>query len=197
MARAAAGGSCCPGRSTITRPLRATWRNTAVAACLRWIKVNFPEPKVQVVKEQADGKDKIVYGSEVARLLHRPNKFWSRFEFDAACSLSYVVDGNCYIRMIRSASGKVVELWWIPHWMIFPRSPMDGSVYIGWYDYEVNGRTERIPVEDIIHWRNGIDPRDDRRGFSEVKQGVRTDLRAQRVRHVHRRCSATWASSAR
>jgi HK97 family phage portal protein len=149
------------------------WRNTAVACCLRWIKVNFPEPKVEVVRELGGGKHQVVHGSEVAKLLHRPNKFWDRYQFYAACSLSYFVDGNCYIRKIRSASGKVVELWWIPHWMIFPRWTMDGSTYIGWYDYEVNGKTERIPCADIIHWRNGIDPRDDRRGFSDLKTGVR------------------------
>ncbi len=149
------------------------WRNTAVACCLRWIKVNFPEPRVEVIKEQAGGKHQVVHESEVAKLLHRPNKFWDRYQFYAACCLSYFVDGNCYIRKIRSASGKVVELWWVPHWLIFPRWRMDGTEYIGWYDYEVNGKTERIPVADIIHWRNGIDPRDDRRGFSEIKQGVR------------------------
>lgn len=150
------------------------WRNSAVAACLRWIKINFPEPKIEVIKELGDGKDEVVRKSEVAKLLSRPNPFWDRYQFYAACSLSYIVDGNCYIRKIRSASGKVVQLWWIPHWLIFPRWKMDGSEYIGWYDYNVNGKTERIPIDDIIHWRNGIDPRDDRRGFSEVKQGVRS-----------------------
>ena len=86
----------------------------------------------------------------------------------------YVVDGNCYVRKVRSAAGKVVQLWWVPHWLIFPRWVPDGSQYIGWYDYEVNGTREKIPVKDIIHWRNGIDPRDDRKGFSELKQGVRS-----------------------
>jgi HK97 family phage portal protein len=149
------------------------WRNSAVAACLRWIKVNFPEPRVEVITETADGKEEIVQKSEVARLLHRPNPHWDRFQFDAACSLSYIVDGNCYIRKIRSGAGKPVQLWWIPHWMIEPRWLTDGTQYIGWYDYTVNGRIERIPVDDIIHWRNGIDPRNDRKGFSELKQGVR------------------------
>jgi HK97 family phage portal protein len=149
------------------------WRNTAVAACLRWIKVNFPEPRVEVVKEADDGKEEIVRKSEVVKLLHRPNDFYDRFQFYAACSLSYVVDGNCYIRKIRSGSHKVVQLWWIPHWLIWPRWRTDGTQFIGWYDYEVNGHIEHIPVDDIIHWKNGVDPRDDRRGFSDTKTAVR------------------------
>lgn len=148
------------------------WRNSAVACCLRWIKVNFPEPRVEVIQELADGKEEVVRKSEVQRLLHRPNPFYDRYSFDAICSLSYVVDGNCYIRKVRSNAGKVVQLWWLPHWLVFPRWKSDGTEFIGWYDYEVNGRIERIPIDDIIHWKNGSDPRDDRRGFSDLKQAV-------------------------
>lgn len=150
------------------------WRNSAVACCLRWIRVNYPEPVLEVVRKLPDGKDEVVTNSEVVKLLHRPNPFYDRWTFSAACVLSYVVDGNCYVRKIRSASGKVVQLWWVPHWLIFPRWRMDGTEFIGWYDYEVNGYRERIEIDDIIHWKCGTDPRDDRKGFSEVKSTLRS-----------------------
>src|SRR5262249_36580728 len=51
--------------------------------------------------------------------------------------------------------------------------PDDGSEYItGWKVY-VDTREYLIPVEDIIHVRDGIDPRNDRLGISALKSCVR------------------------
>jgi len=50
------------------------WRNSAVACCLRWIRVNYPEPVLEVVRKLPDGKDEVVTNSEVVKLLHRPTR---------------------------------------------------------------------------------------------------------------------------
>jgi phage portal protein BeeE len=57
--------------------------------------------------------------------------------------------------------------------MCWPRWNPDGTEFIGWYEYEVNGKLERIEVEDMIHFKMGVDPRDERRGFSDLKTAVR------------------------
>lgn len=149
------------------------WRNSAVAACLRWIKTNFPEPTVEVVRDLADGTEEIQKGHALPKLLKRPNKFYDWYTLGAICSLSAVVDGNFYLRKIRSGSGQVVELWWIPHWLCRPRWKADGTEFIGWYEYQVNGRWVRVEVEDIIHFRSGIDPWNARLGWTELKAALR------------------------
>lgn len=149
------------------------WRNSTVAACLGWLARNFAEPKLEAVRTKRDGSKEIV-PSDCVRLLNKPNKFYGKYQLAAAMVLSAKVDGNVYLRKIRSAAGVPVELWWIPHWLIWPRWNPDGSEFVGWYEYSVNGKIERIAVEDIVHIRIGIDPRDDRKGFSEVKQTVRS-----------------------
>lgn len=149
------------------------WRNSSVAACLRWIRVNFPEPKVEVVRDQADGQEQIQPRHELTKLLARPNKFYDWYVLGAVCVLSAVVDGNFYIRKIRSGSGKPVELWWLPHWLVRPRWKGDGTEFIGWYEYLVNGKWIRVEVEDMIHFRTGCDPRNARLGWSELKAALR------------------------
>jgi len=152
------------------------WRNSAAAACLRWIRINFPEPLLEAVLDGADGiggRVEVLKRHDCVDLLNRPNPFYDRYTFWAAMSLSAIVDGNAYALKIRSAAGRVVQLWWIPHWLIWPRWKQDGTEFIGWYEYSVNGRTIKVPPSEVIHYRQGIDPRDDRKGFSELKQTVR------------------------
>ena len=151
------------------------WRNSAVAACLRWLRINFPEPVLQaVVDGEGPGDVTQVPDHPCVALLKRPNAFYDWWTLSAAMVLSAVVDGNAYLLKVRSKSGAVVGLWWVPHWLIWPRWDSDGSEFIGWYEYSVNGRILKLPIEDVVHFRQGIDPRDDRKGFSELKQAVRS-----------------------
>jgi HK97 family phage portal protein len=148
------------------------WRNSAVAACLRVLRTNFPEPELEVARGPKP-EDEAIEGHGLARLIRRPNGYYSRFVLWAATILSLVVDGNAYWLKVRSRAGKVVQLWWVPHWMIEPRYPADGSVYLTHYVYLVNGRQIPLRVEDVVHFRQGIDPRNDRLGLSDLKAAVR------------------------
>ena len=150
------------------------WRNSAVAACLRWIRINGPEPLLEAVRDRPDGKIEPVPGHDCVKLLNRPNKFYDRYTFWAIMSLSAVVDGNAYALKIRSGAGKVVELWPVPFWLIWPRWSQDGKDYITHYEYNINGRLIPVPISEVVHYKQGTDPRDDRKGFSELKQTVRS-----------------------
>lgn len=156
-----------------------TWRNTAVAACLGWIENNFSEPILEAVREARAVKGKkskqvdVVTDHPCVKLLERPNRYFDRWTFWSAIALSYVVDGNAYIRKLRARAGNVVELWWLPHWMIWPKWNPDGSTFLDYYEYQVNGHLEWIHPDDIVHLKWGTDPRDDRKGWSKLKQAVR------------------------
>jgi HK97 family phage portal protein len=148
------------------------WRNSAVAACLKVLRTNFPEPHLEVAKGPKP-EDEAIDGHDLEKLIRRPNGHYSRFVLWAATILSLKVDGNAYWIKVRSRAGKVVQLWWVPHWMMECRYPADGSVYLSHYVYLVNGRQVPIRVEDVVHFRQGIDPRNDRLGLSDLKAAVR------------------------
>ena len=42
-------------------------------------------------------------------------------------------------RNIPELAGRVVELWYVPHWTIKPEWPQDGSVFISHYLYSPGG----------------------------------------------------------
>jgi HK97 family phage portal protein len=74
---------------------------------------------------------------------------------------------------VRDALKRPIQLYWVPHWLIQPVWPQDGSVYIRAYQYLRDSEVVQIAREDVIHFRDGIDPRNDRLGLAALKAQFR------------------------
>lgn len=151
--------------------------NSIVGAVVGWIARNFPEAPVRIVKE---GTTEVAYGpagtgpGAMLRLLERPNRRFSGVLQWQATIVDWIVNGNGYWFKVRNGIGRVVELWWLPAHMVEPRWPEnDSSVFISHYEYKVDGRKYAIRPEDIVHFRNGIDPNNTRRGLSKLNSLLR------------------------
>jgi phage portal protein BeeE len=153
--------------------------NTAVLACLGWLMRNFPEAPIRLRKRAPDGSLSDVPISSsgpgyMLSLLEYPNDFYSGALMDAALILDYASTGNAYQVKERNASGRAVRLWWIPKILMRPRwypnpDPAQGQTgYIDWYEYNPNGIPFRLEVNDVIHHRDGLDPRNGREGLSKM-----------------------------
>lgn len=143
--------------------------NSIVSSCVNWIGRNFPEARLVVAKEDAaTGIAKMDPCHAAARLVSRPNPFYSSSILWRPTFSSYVCDGNAYWLKRRSVLKRVVELWYIPHHMIRPVGPDDGSAFITHYEYRT--RTGMVPVApaDIVHFRCGLDPLNPRLGLSDL-----------------------------
>jgi HK97 family phage portal protein len=146
--------------------------NSIVGAVVGWISRNFPEAPVRIVHE--DTTD-IAYSSAstgpgfMLRLLERPNPYFSGVLQWMATVVDWICEGNAYWIKVRNRAGRVVELWWVPARMIEPRWPLDDpTVFISHYSYRVDGVDYAIPVRDVVHFRNGLDPRNTRKGLSRL-----------------------------
>jgi hypothetical protein len=64
-------------------------------------------------------------------------------------------------------------LWWVPSSSMSPRWPADGSAFISHYDYFVGGQVQQIDPSNVIHLRDGFDPRNVRLGLSPLHAMVR------------------------
>jgi len=56
--------------------------------------------------------------------------------------------------------------------MMDPRWPEDGATtteFISHYNYHVNGVDYVVATQDVVHFRNGFDPRNIRRGLSDIQ----------------------------
>lgn len=149
-------------------------KSSLVMAAVNWLGRVLPEAPLQVVRADAKGKEQPIPNHPAVDLLNRPNPFFSGATLWKAFAMSWITSGNVYFFKARNAFGQVVQLWHIPPWMIAPRWPEDGSEFISYYEYQSDGAIVQIPVEDIIHFRDGADPSNmGRTGLSPVASVLR------------------------
>jgi len=148
--------------------------NSAVVNGLAWITRNFGQAEFQVYKQTRDGKEEEIINHPLQRLIERPNPFYGGQTLWAGTLLSYHLDGNAYWLKVRNARGfgTPTELWYEPHWNIKPHWPEDGSAYIDYYERRVNGVTYQIPPENVVHFRNGLNPSNTRMGLAPLKSAL-------------------------
>lgn len=142
--------------------------SSLVMAAVRWLGNTLPEAPLLVKEVTQKGDAQEVQNHPMVELLRRPNPYYSGSTLWKAFSLSWIIAGNCYLLKVRNGSGRVVELWYVPHWMLEPRWPRDGSQFISHYAYKVDGQEYRIERDDVIHFRDGIDPNNTRLGLSPL-----------------------------
>jgi HK97 family phage portal protein len=102
-------------------------------------------------------------------LLDEPNPFYDGDILLQATIASFAPCGNAFWKKIRNSEGQVIQLWYLPHWLVKPKYPTDGSRYIDHYEYRSGiGEPEKIATRDIVHFRFGLDPRDPRMGLGPL-----------------------------
>lgn len=141
-------------------------QSSIVLACVGWICRNFPEAPVKL--EQKKGTDwEIVDDHDMLDLLERPNPFYSGVAMWHATLFDWTVYGNAYWIKVKSRGGKLLQLWYTPQSLIRPVA--DDKKFIKGYEYCPPGYEPiKLDVEDVVHFRNGIDPRDIRMGRSPL-----------------------------
>ena len=144
--------------------------SSIVEACVLWLCRNFPEaPPVVVDSGEKDGIPQIVRGHTLPKKLRRPNPYYSGTLLLYGLITSFIVDGNGYLLKVRDRLDRIAELWWVPHFMLEPRWPSDGSAYISHYDYRPMGQLIQLAPRDVYHLRYGLDPANPRKGRSPLR----------------------------
>ena len=151
--------------------------NSAVTACLNVLSTSFSEPQLQIVKrDQVFGDREIQYTHPLAELYHRPNPFMSQNLLSHYIVMAMNTLGDAFLYKNRNARGQVVELVPLMPHMVEVRGNEDKL--ITHYEYYAYGKGEfvKIPFEDMVHIRQGIDPNDHRRGHAPLKTVLREIL---------------------
>lgn len=149
--------------------------SNVVMAPVHWITRNFTEAQIviqrRVKKTWQDQED-----HALAELIRRPNPFYSGNMLWKALLVSALLDGNGYWRKLRNRYGDVLELWYLPHFLVEPKWPRDGSEYLSHYEYRPypSGRAIELDPRDVVHFRfGGLDPQNTRKGMSPVRPLLR------------------------
>lgn len=152
--------------------------NSAVFACLMVIATSYPEPPLTVFQKLEDDKEKKLDGPLQDLLNYpTPNGELSVDELLFWTAWAKHIDGNAYWVKVRSGnaeSGNVIELWPVSPTLIAPRTSKDSNDWISYYEYQyAPGKITRIPPQNVVHFRLGLDDHDMRRGISPLKALVR------------------------
>ena len=135
-----------------------------------WIARAWMEAKLVVATEGEDG-DEFDPRHPLVKLLRHPNPFYSGLAMTIATLLSWFLDGNVYWLKARNAAGQLVQLWYVPHWMMEPIA--EGADFLTYYRYTPGGTTIKLPPSEVVHIKFGLDPRNVRKGFSIWKPLLR------------------------
>jgi HK97 family phage portal protein len=146
--------------------------NSAIWASIRYAQRTIPEAPLVVMQRDAQGEQKPIPDHPLQLLIDRPNPFYSGLHLLGAV-IADLMFGNAYLIKVRSGQKRVVELWWVPATMIEPKWPEDGTTFIGWYEYTVDGQVLRLDPSDVVHLRQGINPDNIRLGMSDLEALLR------------------------
>lgn len=151
--------------------------NSIIMAVIGWIARNFPQAELQVVDPQDDGTVNVQPKHELLRAIEQPNPFYSGEALWIATVLDLMTSGNAYWMIARGKYNTLGEIWYCPQNLIRPRWNENGTKFIEWYEYTPDpSRTDkqyRVAVEDVIQFRDGIDPNNTRLGLSKLRSLMR------------------------
>lgn len=168
---------------------RALYSNVVMAPVF-WMMRVFTEARLRV-QSRSDGVWEFQEDHDIELLIDTPNQAYDGDALWKSTICSYAVDGNAYWWKIRNRIGEVIQLWYLPHWMVRPEYNMDRTGFIDYYSFTPNGiagtnsldPNERILPRDMVHFRFGVDLENPRVGISPLRallQEVFTDDEAAR-----------------
>lgn len=145
--------------------------SSLIMAVMLWICRRWPEAPLYLENPKGDAVKK----HAMLNILANPNKAYSGASLFFGAIMSFIWDGNGYIAKIRNKRDLgVKELWYIPHFLIEPKVRPGSTSFIDFYEYKPGGAvTIELLPEDVIHLRYGIDPYNQRKGFSPLKSVIR------------------------
>jgi HK97 family phage portal protein len=138
-----------------------TWLNGIVMTALGWICGAFPEARLVIHRPRGNDKPEVITEHPALELIATPNDDYDDVVLFGGLLLSTIGgNGNGYLYKTRAGATNVKGLQYIPHYMIRPQWPGDGSDYIAGYRYTVDGKDYVYPERDIVHLKNPRWPMD-------------------------------------
>ena len=144
-----------------------------VTSIIGWLQKTFNASPPMLQRMNAEGMLDRVRRHPLLDLLDDPNPYYGGSLLWDGTILSLCIDGNGYWLKVRSRAGRVVQLWWVPWFMMEPVKPRTGDSFLSHYNYRPGTRVFEVDPEDVVHFRLGLDPNNPRKGLSPIKNLLR------------------------
>lgn len=148
---------------------------SVVMAPVMWIQRALPEATLAMRERLQGGKLEPVEEHPLLELIRAPNPHYGDIALWNGVIADFCIWGDAYLVKVRDLSGIVRELWWVPQFMMEPKAGLDGTEFLSHYEYSPGTGYGRMPLDpaDVIHFRNGLNPRDLRRGLAPMQSVIR------------------------
>lgn len=153
--------------------------SSLVMAVVNWTATQLPEALPVVQKPGPNNAYDTVWGHVCADIIRRPNPFTIWADDCRALGAAWWIDGNFHWYKVRDTAEDLIELWWLPWFMVKERWPGDGgnpevpttgpnraqNGYLSHYQYDVPGKAPVLYQQsDIVHIKRGKNANNPRRG---------------------------------
>lgn len=148
---------------------------SVVMAPVMWLQRALPEANLAMRERMQGGKLEPVEEHPLLELIRNPNPHYGDIAMWAGLVADFAMWGDAYLIKVRSLSDEVVELWYVPQFMMEPKAGLDGTQFLSHYEYSPGTGYGRMYLDprDVIHFRNGLNPRDLRRGYAPMRSVIR------------------------
>lgn len=148
---------------------------SVVMAPVMWLQRALPEATLAMRERMKGGKLEPVEEHPMLELIRRPNDHYGDIALWNGAIADFSIHGNAYWLKVRNLAGEVVELWYVPQFMMEPWAGYDGNQFIQhyWYTPGTGGARFKVDPLDVIHFRNGINPRAQMLGYAPMQNVLR------------------------
>lgn len=163
------------GKRNYRRLVGSMMDASVVMAPVQWIQRAVPEATLRVKSVGRKGEVEMIADHPMLALIQRPNAFYGDIVLLWGIVLSFLLDGNAYVMIVRNRFNQPVELWYVPHWMLEPKRDPGGETFISHYLYSPGGGVAPMDIapEDVIHIRHGINPNNMMKGIAPLDSAIR------------------------
>jgi HK97 family phage portal protein len=157
--------------------------SSLVAAACNWLGTVLSASPIEVYQDSDQtGEYQIINDHPMSELTEEPNPYHSGELFWKTFAFYWITAGNVYFFKARNSTGQVIELWMLQSERVAVYS--EAGKFISHYEYNPpgGGTMQRIEVEDMIHFRYSLNPRDHRLGISplvSLTAEISTDIQGE------------------
>ena len=127
--------------------------NEIMYACIEERCTSLAEPRLVAVRRTDKGPEQIK-DHPVLDLFERPNPFLSGESLISSLGMYRDISGNAYLELVRSAAGKIVELWPLRPDRMYVIPDPNPNVHIRGWEYRIGGSSTFLPAQNVVQWRS-------------------------------------------
>jgi HK97 family phage portal protein len=160
-------------------------KNTVFKACVQEIATSSAEPRLVVERRKGDDWEEVEESHPLRRLLGRPNREQSQYEWLESMVTDLETFGAVYTHKVRGAGQTIAELWNLRPFRVTIKVGANGLI-LAYKFKRTETQTDALPPEDVIYQKY-IDPMDDFLGLPPIVSAlVAADMDDRAMNFVRR-----------